>query len=52
MEPLINLNAEPKKPSGWIVQRYSGASVGKFGVKIAEDIVKFVFIGVVRSPVC
>lgn len=34
---------EAKNSPGWIVQRFGGVSVRKFGVKIVEDIVKFVF---------
>ena len=26
---------------GWVVQKFGGTSVGKFAVKIAEDIVRY-----------
>jgi aspartate kinase len=29
--------------AGWIVQKFGGTSVGKFAIKIAEDIVRWVF---------
>jgi aspartate kinase len=28
-------------PSGWIVQKFGGTSVGKFPDKIAEDIIRY-----------
>jgi len=33
-----------KNHKGWIIQKFGGTSVGKFPVKIAEDIVRFVTI--------
>lgn len=40
---IIEMTSESKRTlSGWIVQRFGGASVREFGVKITEEIVKFV----------
>lgn len=33
---------ESRNSPGWIVQRFGGANIRKFGAKIVEDIVKFV----------
>lgn len=33
---------ESKNSPGWVVQRFGGVSIRKFGVKFVEDIVKFV----------
>jgi aspartokinase len=31
---------QPKSSDGWIVQKFGGTSLGKFVVKIVEDIIK------------
>ena len=28
-------------PSGWIIQKFGGTSVGKFADKIADDIIRY-----------
>lgn len=33
---------ESRVSQGWVVQRFEGATIRKFGVKIVEDIVKCV----------
>ena len=38
-----NLHQNTIDPAaGWLVQKYGGTSVGKFAIKIAEDIVSYV----------
>ena len=43
----VFMNGDGEKPEdsaerGWIVQKFGGTSVGKFAVKVAEDIVRCV----------
>lgn len=44
MTPL-NLHQNSNDPSAtWIVQKYGGTSVGKFAIRISEEIVPYVFL--------
>lgn len=39
---MSKMSSESGAPIGWMVHRFGDINIGRFGVKIVEDVIKFV----------